>query len=138
MIKTIDMAEATGEEASYKWLVELLAVSPSEAGEKELSRAYESSGIEDQEKTPLTDVSMLVEYGVAAHLWNDGGNNLKKLIKEAHKQADISSFFFGFMMDKPENAIGSNGWDFIKGDIDGGLRRWREEQDKKEEIKENE
>jgi len=31
--------------------------------------------------------------------------------------------FFGFMMDKPINRIGSTGWDFIKGDINAGLKR---------------
>ena len=108
----------------FKYMVTLQAVSPDEAGEKELNSALESFGWEDIDRSELTDwqrVGLLSESGCYAQLWNDGGDNLKKLLKEAHNQAKISDIMFGFMMDRPINMIGSTGWDFIKGDILAGL-----------------
>ena len=126
VIQVLNMPEYVGDECPYRWSVSLLSVSPSEAGEEHLKRAFESMCMEDSPHTELTKVSALVSYGVYAQLWTDGGNNLREQLKEARKQASASSVLFGFMMDKAENRIGSNGWDFIKGDIDAGLRRYKE------------
>jgi hypothetical protein len=57
----------------------------------------------------------LAENGVGANLWNDTGDNYKFLMKAAHKEAKLSCGFFGFYMDRPQNGLGSNGCDFIKG-----------------------
>ena len=107
----------------FNYMVTLQAVSPDEAGEEQLKSALESYGWEDRlnDLTTLEKVGILSESGCYAQLWNDGGNNLKTLLKEAHNQADASGIMFGFMMDRPINAIGSTGWDFIKGDILAGL-----------------
>lgn len=127
MVLTVDNMNEIDNNPPYTYLVQLKAVSPSEAGEEELKSALECVGLED--RTDLTDlmkVEALTESGCSAPIWDDGGDNLKKLLKEAHKQASISETLFGFMMDKQVNRIGSNGWDFIKGDITAGLNRWKE------------
>ena len=111
-------------EAPATYNVSLKAVSPSEAGKKNIEAACECYGVEEdiEKLNPLVIVEALASYGVAALLWNKDGNNLKVLLKEAHKEADLSSMLFGFYMDRPKNKIGSTGWDFIKGDLLAGLK----------------
>ena len=108
----------------FKYMVTLQAVSPDEAGPEQLKEALSSAGLNENsiELTDWVKVGLLSESGCYAQLWNDGGDNLRDLLREARKQADLSDMFFGFMMDKPINRIGSTGWDFIKGDITAGLR----------------
>ena len=112
-------------EAPATYNVSLKAVSPSEAGKKNIEAACECYGVEeDMEKlNPLVIVESLDAYGVAAQLWNNSGNNLKTLLKATHKEANLCSVLFGFYMDRPENRIGSTGWDFIKGDTLAGLNK---------------
>lgn len=128
VIEVINMNEVE-HNPPFKYMVTLYAVSPSEAGEENIKRALDCCGIEEDNPSSGTLVEALSDYGVSAQLWNDGGNNLKELLKEAHKQASVSETLFGFYMDKPENRMGSTGWDFIKGDIDAGLDRWRAERE---------
>ena len=109
----------------YTYNVSLSAVSPIEAIES-LQSAAESYGwtIEELESYgELAVVECLSSYGAQAHLWDDNGNNLKILMREAHRQAELAESLFGFYMDRYQNRIGSTGWDFIKGDILGGLNR---------------
>lgn len=102
----------------FKYMVTLQAVSPSEAGEDRIQDALECTGLPmDVELTDWLKVALLSECGYYAQLWNDGGDNLKELLKEAREQADISTTLFGFYMDRPMNMIGATGWDFIRGEI---------------------
>ncbi len=115
----INMEEATGETIpDGKYVVSIQAVSPQEAGDKNLKSAFECIGVYPGEgATDLQKVLALAEYGVYAVLWSKSGNNYKKLLKEARYRALDIKTFFGFYMDKPENMIGNDGWDFIRGDI---------------------
>lgn len=54
------------------------------------------------------------------------GNNKGELLKAARKELLGVDMLFGFYMDRPLNAIGSTGWDFIKGDITAGFRKHEE------------
>ncbi len=124
LVMVVDNMNEIDNNPPYKYLLSLNAVSPFEAGDGKIRDALESLGLEHE--TNLTDymkVEALIEYGISATLWSDGGNNLRELLKEAHKQASLSESLFGFYMDKRENMIGSTGWDFIKGDIMAGLNR---------------
>jgi len=109
-----------------KYIVGLHVVSPMAARE---TNAYQSAlkscgWTEDQVKQwgPMAEYCMLLEYGTAAHLWESSGNNLKVLMKQCREQLKQSDFMFGFAMDRPENAIGTTGWDAIRGDILAPLR----------------
>ncbi|GAG90025.1 unnamed protein product [marine sediment metagenome] len=82
----------------FKYMVTLQAVSPDEAGSEQLKSALECFGVDDDiELTDWLKVSLLSESGIYAQLWNDGGDNLKQLLKEAHRQADISNIMFGLL-----------------------------------------
>ena len=105
-------------EIGAKYNVSLSIVAPSEASQSAKRDALRSCGIKE---TEISSQKMLVEifhtYGLKANIFDSYGNNLKKLIREAHKEADTSiSFLFGFQMDKRQNALGATGWDFLKGD----------------------
>lgn len=122
VIRLINWEDATGEKPEGNtYNVELLSVSPSEAGPENLKRAFEYCGMEQKSpemlSNPLVQVEALVSYGVCAHLWQSDGNNCHALLKEARNQALIASGLYGFFMDRQQNAIGDTGWDFQRGEI---------------------
>jgi len=102
-----------------KYHIEILAVSPESAGEKNLKSAYDCIGLDDDQidKIPLCDYEALISYGVYATLFSKSGNNLKSLIHDANYELQLIHGLFGFYMDRAENRIGNNGWDFISGNI---------------------
>ena len=65
---------------------------------------------------------ILKEYGIAATVWQKQGRNKTNLMREAREELHKADMLFGFYMDRPQNAIGSTGWDCIKGDTTGGYR----------------
>jgi len=118
------LPEWAGEEEARQMggnhLVTLSVVSPSEAGKKNLEAAVESLGadyIDIKKLSGEEKADMLANYGVAATMWQETGNNLRKLLKEAKEEARKVEGLFGFYMDRPQNRMGATGWDFIKGDI---------------------
>ena len=128
VIEVINMLDATGEDTGGKYAVSLLSVSPSEAGEDNLKKAFESCGLDAEDQAdlranPLVQVEVLSSYGIYAQLQSIGGNNLSKLMREIRKEAQVASMLYGFYMDRPENRIGSTGWDLQRGDLLAGLNR---------------
>jgi hypothetical protein len=59
----------------------------------------------------------LAQHGIAATLWQKGGNDEEELTKLAHEEIKNADFLFGFYMDRPCNKVGATGWDFIKGNV---------------------
>lgn len=120
VINVVNLKECCGDDASSTYQVELQAVSPEAAGTDKVYQAWRSMGYSDSgyrrfQDDPLAQVECLSEYGIFATLWYQDGNNLSKLMAEAHKQAKQSEILFGFMMDRPENRIGDDGWNRISG-----------------------
>lgn len=106
------------EELGFKYNVEIQAVSIEAAGENGVDSALGCCGFpDDMEITDLLKVEALSEYGTFATLWNKNGNNIEVLMKEARKEAQLIESLFGFYMDKAENRIGNDGWDFISGNV---------------------
>lgn len=109
------------------WWVGVYAASLRAAGPAHVKRALECFGLDDTAPTPadvrsgkwaLAKLMALADYGVAAVLWRDEGNNRAALMHEARRQASmIAGIMFGFAMDRPENAMGSTGWDMIAGNL---------------------
>lgn len=120
------------EEIGATYGVEVKVVSPSEAGEKGWKEAVDSCGWteEDLAKMPLDDpafrVQILSDYGIGAIVWQENGNNIKKLWRKMHKDLAMMGITFGFDMDRNQNKIGSSGWDMLKGDVLAGLYRYSE------------
>jgi hypothetical protein len=124
VLELINMHDATGEEDQAKYVVELCVVSPDQAGPENMARAFGSSGVpDDVRENPIVQVEVLHGYGISAHVVNRSGSNARKLLHEVRREAVMVNGLFGFYMDKPENKIGSTGWEFIKGDLNSGLAR---------------
>lgn len=108
-----------------KYHFSINAVSP-KAAKKKIDSACQSMSMsrEDFDKYPIeVQAEILLDYGTAATLWQRQGNNMGKLLKAAKEELGVIWIMFGFYMDKPLNAIGSTGWDWIRGDILGGLKK---------------
>jgi hypothetical protein len=120
VLEVTNMHEATGDEDREKYYVTLTAVSPESVSQKNIDRALSCCGFSDEEieeraQDPLLLVEALSDYGIFAVLWQGTGNNIRQLMKTAHKEAFFSSRFFGFYMDRSMNMIGQTGWDLIAG-----------------------
>lgn len=109
--------------------VMLCAVAPTEVPEKEWNSAKQSWGMADADMQNFLDrfgdlakVEILASYGTKALVWQNTGTNLQVLLKEAHREADLCSIMFGYYMDRRQNAVGATGWDFLQGNVWGGLK----------------
>jgi len=61
-------------------------------------------------------VEIVHSYNGGALLWQGQGNNAKKLLEQAKEEGStLGGMFFGFSMDKDQNAMGATGWDKLKG-----------------------
>jgi len=129
VIEIVDLFDAVGEDEPEQFLCEVGAVSPQQA-EASIRSALECIGMETE--TELSDeqiVYALWSHGTYAPLWHKTGNDEDALKADAEEQLPVLEMMFGFYMDRRVNAIGSTGWDFIKGDITAGLRRYGEDRD---------
>ena len=112
------------DDADFKYIVDVLAVSPEQAKSQCQDYIENSMGGNFDESDEIQRVQALVRYGAYATLFSKTGNNKRELLSEAKGEATKINFIsFGFEMDKPQNRIGSTGWDFIKGDIMAGLKK---------------
>lgn len=119
-IKVMNWEDATGEKPDGNtYNVELLSVSPSEAGPENIKQAFGCCGMDDDSllNNPVCQCDALLSYGVYAHLWSADGKNIHKLMRAAREQALLASSLYGFYMDRVQNRIGDSGWDFQRGDI---------------------
>ena len=117
VLEVINMHEATGELDIPKYNVSILAVSPQQAGKESVERALASCGISEYGEDEIYQVEALSDYGIHAQLWNQSSNNIKALLVQARKEAQLVNILFGFYMDQPENRAGSTGWDLIAGNL---------------------
>ena len=118
----VNMHEATGDEDLDKYNITIMAVSP-ELNRQKADNLLSEYMPADLSITDEMRVEALASDGIAAFLRSFSGNNYHKLLREAKRECQIIPSFFGFYMDRPENAIGSTGWDWIRGDVLAGLNR---------------
>lgn len=149
-IKAFDMASYVGEEevgTDSPLYIELLVVSPQAAGAKEIKSALNGYG----ESFPKPGTKQrheavceaLLGCGTAAGIYSLIGGHarvfedgwwtepegvdyeaeLDEGVKLMQQHALFVNSMFGFFMDAPLNAIGSTGWDFVRGDITAALSK---------------
>lgn len=113
-------------ETHGKYHVGLLAVTPGIVRAKERKSLLDFIG-QPQENWDSWDndarCQACIEYGYYACLWQTTSNDGNAVLREAEKQRLGAQVMGGFMLDKAQNAIGSSGWDFMRGDILAGLRK---------------
>jgi len=122
VIEIIDWVDVAGEdEAPVKWHVQLAAVAPDAINDtkKQSALQYYGVALEDADwSNSLFAVEILYSYGTSAFLWQESGDNLRQLLITAKSEADmLGAVLFGFAMDRPQNAIGTTGWDAISGNL---------------------
>jgi hypothetical protein len=120
VIDVTDMDNATGDTSQGKWMATLSAVkTPKYLTKEQLADVANTCGI------PQADVTCfdIASVGICANINTMMGNNKSRILSTLKKEADIANLLFGFYMDRPLNAIGSTGWDFINGDFLAGLRK---------------
>lgn len=120
------VGEREAKEVGAKYWVNLSVYAPDEYKDK--ASILDSCGITEPWESLSAEqkIEMISSVDSGAHVFNVQGNNYKKLFAAARAKAIESEFMFGFVMDKPQNKIGSTGWDFLTGDTLGGLRRYQE------------
>jgi hypothetical protein len=109
-----------------KYCVEIHAVSEAALGEEGVKSVRQCSGWSQEDwdsMGPEWKALEIVSYGSSARLWGRCGNNKHKLLREARKELKMIQFLFGFAMDRPINALGATGWDWIKGNQLGSYAR---------------
>lgn len=102
----------------------IVAVNPSMSrkGNRESIRTLDMA-IEDFEAYPREQrAEILIECGQFATLWQGSGDHKLGLLQRAVNQLPEINLLCGFKLDAPQNAIGSSGWDFLRGDITAGIR----------------
>lgn len=101
------------------YLLSLSVVSPNQAGQENIKKAFECIGVDELPDYPShlleRQALALSEYGVQATVYTQLGNNFNDLLKKARNEADNVELLLGFYLDKPMNMIGNSGWDFLKG-----------------------
>ena len=133
----INLRDALGDEAESDYVVELQLV-PTKVTKEHKQDVISYLGI-PPEKWKDEDVRAwgIKEYGLGIPLWNDSGDDIDELSKEADEQAIPISSTIGFYLDKSVNRLGSTGWDMLRDAlnneswVDAGLRRAKEQRNKK-------
>ena len=125
ILEFMNWEETCGERNNnMKYHVDLSCVAPSQVGVDAFARAADCCGMDPaSDWEEVQKVEMLHSYGIMAHLWQANGNNIKKLLQAAKKEAQLCEMLFGFYMDKAQNRCGSTGWEFLRNDINSGIAR---------------
>lgn len=139
VIESTDWVDATGD-TSQLYVVSVSVVAPQAVDKKVRKSAMNSSGSEEwlqdirkgpegRERAALAVVEILHDYGTRACIAELKGGDpdlededeeavLADLVEQAKKIATVgTSIAFGFWMDRPMNAFGNTGWDFVAGKI---------------------
>jgi len=116
----INMEEAVGGEAEFRYCVQLSVVVPSEFAN--YKSVMQSCGRDDEDREwedipDIERVEMLADYGGCAYIKTWDGNNYKKLFKLCTDETMLVTNLFGLYMDKAQNRIGATGWDFVRGNV---------------------
>jgi hypothetical protein len=119
----LEYTDHWGDDCDFKYHMSIVTVNPSMAGKKGLIAAARSWGIEEEDipKDKLQQAEILLSYGTYATLWQESGSSKTNLFKQANEELQKINMLAGFYLDKAQNAIGTDGWDFMRGKILGGL-----------------
>lgn len=121
----IEYTEDWGDSPEYRYHASIVACGPNWPGDENLQSYLNTIGmlVEDFRGFPVqSQCQILIDTGLQATIWQAGGNSIRKLLTEARKELKLLQMLIGFRLDAPQNAIGSSGWDFMRGDILAGIR----------------
>jgi hypothetical protein len=126
-VEIIDMNACCGRdnEGHSKYAAELSLVDLAEISPKERASAFRSCGWEGIPDDPAALAEVCYSYGLKAPLWQDSGNNWRKLLAEARREANgfLSEDALAEAMERPVNKLGSTAAEFMRGDLFSAMER---------------
>jgi hypothetical protein len=108
------------------WFASIRTVNVGMAGKSGAKEVMQSFGWDESDWKAIPQVGKaqaLLECGFAAQLWSNSGTSPRRLLDAAVAHLPEVMVFAGFKLDAPQNAIGTSGWDFMRGDILAGLKQ---------------
>jgi len=116
------------DEFDAKYDVSLSEVDLDSIPRKTLDSALDSMGMEYRDRQMATDAALAEAcngYGAKALLWQGGGNNRQKLIREAKRESRLleDPRERDERLSRPVNALGSSALEMMQGDINSALIR---------------
>lgn len=128
VVELMNMDEACGRDndGQPKYNVELRFVDLDAIPQREVDSAIQSCGWEGMDKG---NDAMLAEcldsYGLHAPLGQWSGNNARKLLRQAYREANtlLDSDTLEEKLDQPVNRIGSSAREFMAGDLVSAMQR---------------
>jgi hypothetical protein len=115
-----------GEPRVHHWEATLFAVSPGFASDRMIVEACNSCSVDPHYLCNIPDGlflaalnEALIDYGVRAPLITKSSSRAKGPVRGAAVEATVMSMLIGFVLDRPLNAFGATGWDWLRGDMDG-------------------
>jgi hypothetical protein len=123
-VKLMNLEEYVGDEAETKYHMSIVASGPEWVSDELIESVKDTIGFGDDDWNNLSDSEKaleLADYGSAAVLYQNAGDDKQVLLKEAEENLVGVEVMFGFYMDDAQNMIGATGWDFIKGEIMPGV-----------------
>lgn len=118
----------TEECTEHRYYASFVTVNPSMAGKKNREGALDSCGFDEERRADILKnrkcmEQVLIQYGTYATHFELCGNSKSDVIKRLMKHWFEMEGLTGFVIDRPQNAIGSSGWDFMRGDPLKGIRK---------------
>jgi len=115
----------------HKWMASLVGVSPFFATNASICSALESCGdyLEDiwddldPAKREMALCETLLSYGVHCPVIHKTSTRAKGAYRGCAQEAHIATMMWGFIADGQKNAMGSSGWDFLRGELGFGGER---------------
>ena len=124
LVAKLEYIQEIDPDATSRYYISVAAVAPDALSDKEKHRALSCFGMNEMDVNgDLMLVNILHEYGHKAILWSAYGNNASVLWKQSRHETQLISMMFGFYMDRPQNALGATGWDWIAGNPLGPYAR---------------
>jgi len=115
----------------HKWMASLVGVSPFFATNASVCSALESCGDYladcwddlDPAKREMALCEALVSYGVYCPVVHKTSGRAKGAFKGCAQEAVFPTMMWGVVADRTVNAVGSGGWDFLRGELGFGGER---------------
>lgn len=124
VLELIDMHDVTGETQSPQYSATLSAVAPSQVSAVDIRTARECCGISHDTPLSQSEIAIVLhDYGIMAVCELQQGDNWQSIIRILKHQSLAVNGLFGLYMDRPQNRIGTTGWDMLRGDLLAPLQK---------------
>lgn len=124
LVARLDYLDDFDDNPSSKYHVTIYAVSPDALGAEKTAEILNE--LPGEIIDPRFVAVLLAEHGSAAPIWSHAGNNAAALWRLVSRESILIEGLFGFYMDRPLNALGATGWDWIAGNPLGSFAQRKE------------